>query len=232
MPPRQAKPSPAGVIVTVVAVVVVLACLGFGTVAFFTLRHDDSVERAEGRPGSSPTESPLPATAPDTGEATHVGDITRFIVDVPAGGHPWAGADADGPVDINAAAADFANPAEGRRILRDYHFQDGYARHWVDGDNNHITVRVLRFKSPGDGDNFTNAYIDASQGEGWGTPQPVPGLDTAAGFVQPKASDTGVQSSLAVGDSGDIVATVLADQKAPADPSVPDDELVEEFGLL
>ena len=236
MRPQKPKSSRAAVVVTVVAIVVVLACLGFGTVAFFTLRHDDSLDRAEGQPGTSPTAEPfptdLPTDEPDPADATHDGDITQYIVDLPAGAHPWAGAKADQPLDLAAASANFANAAEGKLVLQRYHFKDGYARRWIDDKGNYITVRVLRFGTSSDGDNFTNFYIDANQGTGWGDPQPVPGLQTAAGFVQPKPSKTGFQRSLAVGDAGDIVAIVLADQLPPASPSVPDSELIDEFDLL
>jgi len=233
MPPPRPRASRAAVVVTVVAIVVVLACLGFGTVAFFTLRHDDSLDRAEAGPGSSPTAFPLPSDLPSDGtESTHDGDIKQFVLERPADGHAWTGVKADEPLDLSGAAAKFADPDEGKLILQRYHFKDGYARRWIDNQGNFITVRVLRFATAGDGDNFTNFYIDANQGTGWGDPQPVPGLDQAAGFVQPKPAKNGLQRSLAVGDAGDVVAIVLADQLPPARASVPDSKLTEEFGLL
>ncbi|MFI6075406.1 hypothetical protein ACIA5C_27980 [Actinoplanes sp. NPDC051343] len=234
VPPQKPKVSRAALIVTIVAIVVVLACLGFGTAVFFALRHDDSLDRAEGGPGTSPTAGPAGRATDEPGSPndTHDGAIADYIIDAPAGTHPWAGARADEALDLTGAAANFADPSDGKLVLERYHFKDGYARRWVDDHGNYITVRVLRFASPGDGDNFTNFYIDANQGTGWGDPQPVPGLDTAAGFVQPKPAKSGFQRSLAVGDAGDIVAVVLADQAPPASATVPDTQLVDEFDLL
>jgi hypothetical protein len=224
------------VIVTVVAIVVVLACLGFGTVAFFALRHDDGLDRAEGGPGSSPTAFPLPSDLPtdqpDDTDDTHSGDIRQFVLQRPDDARAWKGAPAEEALDLKGAAANFADPDQGKLILQRYHYKDGYTRRWVDKDGDYMTVRVLRFATPGDGDNFTNFYIDANQGDDWGQPQPVPGLDQAAGFVQPKKTKDGYQRSLAVGDAGDIVAIVLADQLPPARASVPDSGLTDEFGLL
>jgi hypothetical protein len=234
-PPPKPKSSRAAVIVTVVAVVVVLACLGFGTAAFFTLRHDDSLDQASSRPDGSPTAFPTdePTDQPDDqADSTHTGDIKQFITERPTGAKSWPDAKADQALNLAAAAANFADPAEGKLILQRYHFKDGYERRWIDDEGDFIAVRVLRFAAPGDGDNFTNFYIDANQGTGWGDPQPVPGIDTAAGFVQPKPSKTGFQRTLAVGNAGDIVAIVLADQLPPASASVPDSELIDEFGLL
>jgi hypothetical protein len=242
--------SRAATIVTVVAIVVAIACLGFGTAVFFTLRHDGGLDRASAQPGRSPTAFPLPTDQPtddpgDPGdpedpsdgsgtadESIHVGDIRRFIVERPAGAHLWPNVAAEQPLDLNQAAAGFADPAQGAQILRRYRFKDGYARRWVDGPGNYITVRILRFATAGDGDNFTNSYIDAIQAGGWGEPQAVPGLDRAAAFRQPKPAKTGRQSSLAVGDAGDIVAIVLAEQHPPASISVSNTELTTEFGLL
>jgi hypothetical protein len=236
MTPPKPKASRAAVIVTIVAIVVILTCLSFATVVFFTLRHDDSLDRADGQPASAPTAEPfptdLPTDEPDTEDDTHSGDIKQFILDRPETARTWKGVKADEPLNLTAAAANFASPAEGKRILQRYHFKDGYSRRWIDEDGNYITVRVLRFATAGDGDNFTNFYIDANQGDDWGDPQPVPGVDSAAGFVQPKPDPDGIQRSLAVGDAGDVVAIVLADQPAPANASVPDWELSEEFGLL
>jgi hypothetical protein len=236
MPPQKPPASRPALIVTIVAIVVVLACLGFGTVAFFTLRHDDSLDQAEGGPAATPpTADPfptdLPTDEPDTDEA-HTGDITQFIVDPPDDSRAWSGVKANESLTLAGAAANFANPADGKIILQRYHFRDGYERHWIDDDGNYITVRVLRFTTASDGDNFTNFYIDANQGVDWGDPQPVPGLDTAAGFVQPKPTKDGFQRSLVVGDAGDIVAIVLADQEPPASLSVPASELSDEFDLL
>jgi hypothetical protein len=239
-PPRP-KTSRAAVIVTVVAIVVVLTCLSFGTVAFFALRHDDSLDQASARPGDSPTAFPprtdLPTDQPggepgSTGGGTHDGDIEDYIVEQPYGARTWPQATAEQALDLDAAAANFADPGDGKLILKRYSFKDGYTRRWIDAQGDYVTVRILRFATAGDGDNFTNFYIDANQGTGWGDPQPVAGLDTAAGFVQPKLTKDGFQRSLAVGDAGDIVAIVLADQPPPANALVPDAELSEEFGLL
>jgi hypothetical protein len=236
MAPPKPKASRAAVIVTVVAVVVILTCLSFGTVVFFTLRHDDSLDPAAGRPGPSPAVGGLPTEQPtdDPGTAgtTHDGAITKYIVGAPTGSHPWRSVPANEALDLAGAAANFADPAEGKLVLQRYHFKDGYSRRWIDDQGDYVTVRILRFAGAGDGDNFTNFYIDANQGTGWGDPQPVPGLDSAAGFVQPKPSKTGFQRSMAVGDAGDIVAIVLADQPPPARASVPDNQLADEFDLL
>jgi hypothetical protein len=236
MAPPKPKASRAAVIVTVVAVMVVLTCLSFGTVVFFTLRHDDSLDQAEAQPPSAPTAEPyptdLPTDEPDTADEAHTGDITQFIVDPPDDSRTWSGVKANQGLNLAGAAANFADPAGGKIILQRYHFRDGYERRWIDGDGNYVTVRVLRFTTASDGDNFTNFYIDANQGSDWGDPQPVPGLDTAAGFVQPKPTKNGFQRSLAVGDAGDIVAIVLADQEPPASLAVPASELTDEFDLL
>jgi hypothetical protein len=246
-PPPKPKSSRAAVIVTVVAAVVVLACLGFGTTAFFALRHTDDLDQASSRPDSSPTAFPTdeptdgPTDGPTdepTGEpmdqdsSPHTGDIKQFIVDRPTGAKSWPDAKADQALNLTSAAANFADPGEGKLILQRYSFKDGYERRWIDDHGNFIDVRVLRFASASDGDNFTNFYIDANQGSGWGEPQPVPGIETAAGFVQPKPSKSGFQRSLAIGDAGDVVAIVLADQLPPASPAVPDAELLNEFVLL
>jgi hypothetical protein len=218
-------------------VVVVLACLSFGTVVFFTLRHDGSLDQASSRPGSSPTVFPLPSEAPTAapgngGGDTHDGDIKQFVLERPAGARTWPKVTAEEPLDMNAAAANFAKPSDGRQVLERYGFEDGYTRRWIDAQGDYVTVRVLRFLTAGGGDNFTNSYIDANQGSGWGDPQPVPGIDTAAAFVQPKPAANGLQRSLAVGAAGDIVAIVLADQPPPAKATVPDLGLSDEFGLL
>lgn len=243
MPPQKPPASRAAVIVTIVAIIVILACLGFGTVVFFTLRHDDSLDRAEGRPSAAPAADPFstgdpsdptgdPGAVPGATFAAHTGDILQFVLPYPDEAYIWDGVKADERLNLAGAAAGFAKPAEGKAALQRYHFTDGYTRRWIDGDDDYLTLRLLRFTSPGDGDNFTNFYIDSNQSTGWGDPQPVPGVDQAVGFVQPKKTKNGLQHSLAVGDAGDIVVIVLADQPAPADPSVPDDLLTDQFDLL
>jgi len=236
MPPQKPRVSRPAVIVTVVAIVVVLAWPLLGLPGFFALRHDDSVDRAEGHPAGSPTAFPLPSDLPsdepDSTGATHPGDIRQFILQRPGDARAWKGAPAEEALDLKGAAANFADPDEGKLILQRYSYKDGYTRRWVDKDGDYVTVRVLRFATAGDGDNFTNFYIDANQGDDWGEPKPVPGLDRAAGFVQPKKTKDGYQRSLAVGDAGDIVAIVRADQLPPARASVPDSGLTDEFGLL
>ncbi|MEV6844511.1 hypothetical protein [Actinoplanes sp. NPDC051411] len=236
MPPPKPKASRAAVIVTIVAIVIVLTCLSFGTVVFFTLRHDDSLDQAGGAPATPPTAEPfptdLPTGDPDRTYAAHEGDIRQFIVDRPDGVQAWEGAPSDQFLDLKTAAADFADPNDGKAVLQQYHFVDGYTRRWIDDDKNMVKVRVLRFASPSDGDNFTNFFIDANQGGSWGDPQPVPGIDTAAGFVEDKPMENGYQRSVAVGDAGDIVAIVIADQMPTADAAVPDAELLDEFDLL
>lgn len=237
-PSQRPKSSRTAVIVTVVAIVVVLACLSFGTVVFFALRHDDSLDRAESAPATSPTADPdpdptnRPTDGADPAYGPHKGDIQQFIVDRPSGSQAWTDGPSDQLLDLNAAAADFADTGEGKAALQLYHFKDGYVRRWIDEDKNRMKVRILRFASASDGDNFTNFFIDSNQGGNWGDPQPVPGIDTAAGFVEDKPMGDGYQRSVAVGDAGDIVAIVISDQMPAADPAVPDGELLQEFKRL
>jgi hypothetical protein len=237
-PSQRPKSSRTAVIVTVVAIVVVLACLSFGTVVFFALRHDDSLDRAESAPATSPTADPdpdptnRPTDGADPAYGPHKGDIQQFIVDRPSGSQAWTDGPSDQLLDLNAAAADFADTGEGKAALQLYHFKDGYVRRWIDEDKNRTKVRILRFASASDGDNFTNFFIDSNQGGNWGDPQPVPGIDTAAGFVEDTPMGDGFQRSVAVGDAGDIVAIVISDQMPAADPAVPDGELLQEFKRL
>jgi hypothetical protein len=227
------------VIVSVVAAVVVLACLGFGTISFFALRNADS-DQASSEPRNvpptdfptlEPTDEPTDEPTPDEGP-THDGDLPQYVVKRPSGAHAIPKVKADEALNLTGAAASFANPAEGKLILQRYAFMDGYTRRWIDKDGNFVVVRLLRFMDTGNADNFTNFYIDANQAGGWGEPKDVPDVPTAAGFVKAKPEKNGFQRSLAVGEAGDIVAIVVADQLPPAKASVPDKELAAEFQLL
>jgi hypothetical protein len=227
------------VIISVVAVLIVLACVGFGTATFFVVGHLDSARTAaEPLPTDFPTDLPTddptdPADPAQPGtDPAHAGDLKHYLLERPATAQVWPKVKAEEALNLTSAAANFSNPSEGKRVLQRYHFKDGYTRRWIDTDGNYIIVRVLRFGDAGDGDNFANFYIDANQASGWGTPSDVPGLPDAAGFVKPKKEKNGFQRSLAVGDSGDVVAIVIADQLPPASPSTPDDLLYNEFGLL
>jgi hypothetical protein len=227
------KRSRAAVIVSIVAAVVVLACLGFGTATFFAFRHLDAAPVVNAPVPTDyptdhlPTDDPLPDPEP-----THGGDVKRYVIDRPATAQTWPKVKAEQALDLTSAAANFGSPAEGKLVLQRYGFKDGYTRRWIDEDGSYITVRVLRFTDAGGGDNFTNFYIDANQAGDWGEPEDVPGVPDAAGFVKPKKEKNGFQRSLAVGDAGDVVAIVLADQLPPARSATPDALLSDEFDLL
>jgi hypothetical protein len=239
-PPR----SRAGLIVTIVAGVVVLACLGFGTASFFALRHNGDLLGAPSRPSAAPTDDGAagqptadPTSTDDYDQQPdgpyHSGDIKQYVLGRPDAARTWPKVKAEQALDLNAAAANFAHPADGKQALQRYHFKDGYTRRWIDdATGSYITVRVLRFGSAGDGDNFASFYISGNQGADWGQPRDVPGLPTAAAFVQPKVGSNGIQRTLAVGDSGDVVAIVLADEPPPASADTADTLLTDEFELL
>jgi hypothetical protein len=230
------KRSRTPVIVTAVAAVVILACLGFGTATFFAVRHVSSGETVSASgptdlPTDFPTDDPTGDPTPDA-DPTHDGDLKQYVIGRPSTARTWPKVKAEQALNLTSAAANFADPAEAQLILQRYGFKDGYTRRWIDKHGSYITVRVLRFTDAGGGDNFASFYIDANQAGGWGTPQEVPGVPNAAGFVKPKKEKNGFQRSLAVGDAADIVAIVLADQLPPASPSTPDATLSDEFNLL
>ncbi len=226
------KRSPAAAIISVVAVVVVLACLGFGTAAFFAVRHLDAAPVVNAPvPTDYPTDLPTDDPTPDA-EPTHDGDLKRYVIGRPATAHAWPKVKAEEALNLTGAAANFSDPAEGKLVLQRYGFKDGYTRRWIDQTGSYLIVRVLRFADASGGDNFASFYIHANEASGWGEPDDVPGVPEAAGFVKPKPEKNGFQRSMAVGDATDIVAIVIADQPPPASPSIPDAVLSDEFGLL
>lgn len=231
--------SRAAVIVSVVTAVVVLACLGFGTVSFFALRHLDTTQSvSEPVPTDWPTDLPsdvptgLPTDEPTDSGGTHDGDLEKYVIDRPATAHAWPKVKAEQALNLTAAAANFADPSQGKLALQRYGFKDGYVRRWQDEDGNYITIRVLRFRDASGGDNFASFYIDANQAGGWGQPKTVPYLDNAAAFLKPKKEKNGLQRTLAVGDADDVVAIALADEPPPADLEAADYVLYSEFNQL
>ncbi|MEV6852137.1 hypothetical protein AB0M88_53185, partial [Actinoplanes sp. NPDC051411] len=69
--PPPPRPSRAGLIVSVVAGVIALLCLGAGTTTFFVVRHLGEPEQSTERPAALPTAEP---TASPTGHVAVVHD--------------------------------------------------------------------------------------------------------------------------------------------------------------
>jgi hypothetical protein len=233
--PPPPKPSRAGLIVSVVAGVVALLCLGASITTFFVVRNlaepEDKTARPLAVPTVGPTETPTgvptdPSTKPPATAVVHDGDVKRLMMSPPAGARKWPDVKAVEALTLTTATADLAGlglgaPGDlGEEDLDGVGFTDGYVRRWIDKHDTYVTVRIYRFDHAGGGLEFANNEVGTAEGADWGSVRnDIKGNPNAASFVQPNPGN-GVQSALVIGGFSDIAIVVTTRQRPPAAATV------------
>jgi hypothetical protein len=156
----------------------------------------------------------------------HDGDLSRLMMDPPAGARSWPNVKAVETLTATTATADLADlgmsaPGDlGEQYLLEDGFKDGCLRRWIDKHNTYVTVRIYRFDEAGGGVAYANNEIGGADPDDWGTAQRnIKDVPNAASFVRPTTKN-GLQETLAVGGWSDILIVVSTQQRPPATTSI------------
>jgi hypothetical protein len=218
------------VIVAVVAVLLVLV-VGGGVAAAFALNHDEKQPLAQSSGGPTASAS---ATAGTDDDATHSGDLRRFLVPMPSGAHKCA--DEEGTnesLSLEQASNLSSDPDSRKDQLEHYEFKGGAVRCWVDSDKTTVDVRLYQFGSTDDAKSFFDSDIEGTGSDYTAdNTTDVSGVPDGKSFASPDKDNQGYVRVISIGHNGDVVLVIAIAQLPPLKVSVSDTLLQQEYQKL
>jgi hypothetical protein len=201
-----------------------------GGAGYLLLGHDSGQTTARG--GTTVPSQASPSPTPD---ATHRGDLRKYLVAVPRGSHPWPhplGTQRE--LSLRQAASLSSNSKARRSALTQDHFTRGAVQSWITHRGTWADVRLYQFDSAADAQSFVRGDIAATSHTTAAADQSaVSGVPGARAFADAKPDSAGYVGILAIGVKGDVV--FLADVAEHADTAhlaMPDMLMRRQFGRL
>jgi len=181
-------------------------------------------------PTGLPSGSAFPSPTPSG--TIHSNDLASYAVPVPPNSRPWRTKPTDEPLNFDQTAALAKDPTVRAEVLRRYDFQRAFARHWISSTRSIVEDRLYQFPSTTLAAEFYQEDVLLDSAGSWGTASDVAGVPGGKAFVKSAVDANGYQGTLSMGLSGDIVVCIFAEELAPADSTVANQLLADQYARL
>jgi hypothetical protein len=208
-------------IIASVVVVLLVACLGLGTVGYVATRHTKD---------PAATGNHVPPSSAEPG--AHADTLAQYLVPIPPGAPTWPNQPAEeGLPDLEPLRLELDSPAVDVGFLQEDNFRRGYERRWIDGKGTTIEAHLFQFQGADGAAHYARMTEEAAEVVfGWGEPRPVPGAVGAVVQIRTFA-DKSVRA-IGVVLSGNLVAIIDTKARSPYDPKPLNALLTQQAQLL